>query len=168
MSHESCMKTLLIRDLGYNEFFSRDCSDAVLLPSLTFKSSGVVGGGHGISATRPFVRGQNKSCFPDACPHLCFSWYATKLFLSGSLSLFLSHVSLLSLSLFLSFNFWHFFSLSLFVSYIIFHSYPVILLLLVCLCRIALVLHTCTFCDNHCAYQNHAFSLTSSFLAACQ
>jgi len=85
--------TSVIRDSGYNEFFSRDCSDAVLLPSLTFKCSGVVGGGHGISATRPFVRGQNKSCFPDACPHLCVSWYATKLFLSGFLSLFFCLIS---------------------------------------------------------------------------
>jgi len=148
--------------VGYNEFFSRDCSDSVLLPSLTFKRSGVVGGGHGISATRPFVRGQNKRCVPYACPHLYFSWCATKLF--RSLFLFLSHVSLLSLSLFLSFNLCLFSSLTLFVSYIIFHSHPAICYFLFVsvelpLCCTHVHFVTITVCIKSMPFHSQALSL---------
>jgi hypothetical protein len=55
---ESCMESFVIGEVGYYDLASRVRTDALLLPSLTFKRSGVDGGGHGIFANGPFVRGQ--------------------------------------------------------------------------------------------------------------
>jgi len=56
---ESRMESFVIGEMGFYDLASR--VRTFLLPSLTFKRSGVDGGGHGIFANGPFVKGQKMS-----------------------------------------------------------------------------------------------------------